>query len=369
MTLRPSQLASAAMLALAWAACASDETGRQRPDRPVDVGPVDGSPVDKMVSSTWPFDGSVVVACGKDALGKNLSGLVYEPASASAEPVLWAVQNAPAKLHRLSWNGTAFVPLTDNAWGTGKLLRYASASGSPDCEGVTRTDWTSSEIYVAAERDGEVPDIARQSILRYELGGTKGILDATHEWVLADLPAEEPNHGLEGIAWIPDTYLVERGFFDEFTQSRYDPGHYPHHGGGIFLVGLDDTGIIYGYALDHQGGGYARVTTFSSGQSRSVDLTFDREGETLWSLCDGACDGNMALLDIDADGASPTSGRFVVRAIVRPPSALSSMNNEGIALAPRSECDDDRRPFFWSDDAAAGGYAIRRGSIACGRLY
>ena len=93
------------------------------------------------------------MACGKDTLGKNMSGLVYEPASASAEAVLWGVQNDPAKLHRLSWNGTAFVPVTSDAWGMGKLLHYPNASGSPDVEGVTRTDWATSEVYVVAERD------------------------------------------------------------------------------------------------------------------------------------------------------------------------------------------------------------------------
>jgi hypothetical protein len=347
------------LLALARIACSSGGTYRDGSDG-------SGDPADASGSPTLPFDGTVVVACGKDTLGKNMSGLVYEPASASAEAVLWGVQNDPAKLHRLSWNGTAFVPVTSDAWGMGKLLHYPNASGSPDVEGVTRTDWATSEVYVVAERDNDVPDVARQSILRYELGTTTGVLDATHEWTLTDdLPAAEANHGLEGIAWIPDTYLVERGLLDEHTQARYVPALYPDHGSGIFLVGRDDTGMVYGYVLDHQLGGYVRVTTFASGQARSVDLTFDRDIATLWSLCDGACDGNMALLDVDAEPASPTNGRFVLRAIVSPPKALSSMDNEGIALAPLSECSDNRRSFFWADDAASGGYAIRKGSVTC----
>jgi hypothetical protein len=45
------------------------------------------------------------------------------------------------------------------------------------------------------------------------------------------------------------------------------------------------------------------------------------------------------------------------------------MNNEGIALAPVSECSCDRRPFFWADDQESSGYTLRKGTITCGRLY
>jgi hypothetical protein len=369
----------AALLALLSPACGSDNAHRDGaigPDASGNAedaagGPDAGSGVDGPVAySAWPSDGTVVVACKKDQFDKNLSGLAYEPAAAGKVAVLWAVQNEPPKLYRLSWDGAAFVPVTTDAWVTGKLLRYPSASGSPDTEGMTLTDGTGAEVYVVAERNGDKADVSRQSILRYELGTTKGVLDATHEWVLTeDLPAAEPNHGLEGIAWIPDTYLVERGFFDEHTQARYDPASYPDHGSGIFLVGRDDTGMVYGYALDHRAGGFVRLATFPSGQPRSVDLTFDRDTGTVWSLCDRDCGGTMALLDVDADPASATSGRFTLRATLPPPKALSDMDNEGIALAPFSECTANRRPFFWADDGASGGYAIRKGSMTCSRLY
>jgi hypothetical protein len=360
---RLSRLAPIAMAAMVGSACSSQ--GARRGDSGSSVEPIDAPGL-----SAWPFDGTVRAACGKDAFGKNLSGLVYEPASTTTEAVLWAVQNEPAKLHRLSWNGTAFVPLTSDAWAMGKLLHYPSGSGSPDGEGVTRTDWATFEIYVAAERDNDLPEVSRQSILRYEVDAGKGVLDATHEWVLTeDLPPAEPNHGLEGIAWIPDTYLVERGFLDEQTQALYVPERYPDHGSGIFLVGRDDSGMVYAYVLDHRTGGFTRVAAFPSGQLRSVDLTFDRENGTLWSLCDDDCKGYMALIAIDTDPASPSNGRFVVRATVAPPKALSGMANEGIALAPLSECSDNRRRFFWADDSASGGYAIRRGSVTCGPLY
>lgn len=333
---------------------------------PVDAAGLDGA----VTLATWPGDPTVVPVSAQDGLATNTSGLVYEPASATTPDVLWAVQNEPSKLYRLTWNGSVFTQVTSEGWVTGKLLRYPNGSGSPDSEGLTRTEWTSAEVYVAAERDNDKNEVSRQSILRYELSGTKGVLDATHEWVLTgDLPPADQNCGLEGIAWIPDSQLVSRGFFDESTGAPYVPALYPDHGTGIFLVGYDATGMIYGYVLDHQRATVTRVATFASGQSRSVDLTFDRDTGTLWSLCDSKCNGRMTVFEIDADPASPTAGRFVLRASVVPPRGLSNMNNEGFAMAPLAACASERRPFFWADDEASGGYAIRRGGITCGRLY
>ena len=386
--MRPSAFAWLVSLALLHAACGSGDGRTTVPDSsmpapdvaganeptltdafaaPVDIGVDGGGPV---TYPAWPAEATVATASAKNAFGINLSGLVYEPATATTSAGLWAVQNEPSKLYQLIANGSAYTQVTTAGWITGKVLRYPGGSGSPDTEGLTRTDWSSAEIYMVAERDNEAKDVGRQSILRYELVGTKGVLDATHEWVVTnDLPVASLNCGLEGIAWIPDTYLVERGFFDESTQAPYDPALYPDHGTGIFLVGYDETGMLYGYVLDHQAGTFTRVATAPSGQTRSVDLTFDRDTGTLWSLCDRECDGRMTLLDIDIDPASATAGRFILRATVPPPVVLSNMNNEGIALAPLSECSGERRSIFWADDEESSGYAIRRGFLTCTRLY
>jgi hypothetical protein len=38
-------------------------------------------------------------------------------------------------------------------------------------------------------------------------------------------------------------------------------------------------------------------------------------------------------------------------------------------MAPESECASNRKSFFWSDDDESNGYAIRRDTIPCGRLF
>jgi hypothetical protein len=174
---------------------------------------------------------------------------------------------------------------------------------------------------------------------------------------------------LEAIAWIPDVFLVQRGFYDEATQATYAPATYDHHGTGIVLVGMEGTGMVYGYVLNHATGASQRVATFSSGQSAIMDLAFDRDTGTLWAACDAACDNRLTLLDIDTTTGSATQGHFIVRATVAAPPRLTALNNEGIALAPESECLDGQKSFFWADNDETKGYAIRRGRVRCGRLF
>lgn len=320
--------------------------------------------------ATWPSDSTVTFACAKDTFGQNMSALAYEPATSTSPATLWALQNEPSKLHRLTWDGTSFVRVTTDAWVTGKSLRYPDGTGDPDSEGMTLTDGSKPEVYVVAERDNGRKTVPRQSILRFELTGTKGVFIATHEWDLtADLPTFESNSGLEGITWVPDSYLVSKGFIDDSKGGLYDPATYPNHGTGLFLVGIDATGVIFAYVLDHLSNTFTRVATWKSGQSHSVDLFFDRDTGTLWSLCDSACSDRSALFDVETDTASERFGHFVLRAVVPAPSAIKNMNNEGLAIAPAAECQNDRRAIYWTDDDNTGGYALRKGSINCGRLY
>ncbi len=334
--------------------------------------PRDASGSSKPITfSTWPGGNAVANASVKNAFGTNLSGIIYQPAAGATPAILWAVQNSPSKLFRLTWNGTAFVSTSSEGWDKGKALTFPNNSAGPDAEDLTRTEWDKNEVYVATEKNNDAMSTVRLSILRYELTGTATTLEATHEWNLtADLPkASDANKGLEAIAWIPDSYLVARGFYDEASKSLYDPASYADHGAGIFLVGVEDTGMIYGFVLNHGAGTFKRVATFSSGQEGVMALAFDRETQTLWSLCDSVCQNRMTLFDIDTGEGSANKGRFILRATVPPPSTLTSTNNEGLSMAPESECANGRKSFFWADDDESNGYAIRRDTIPCDRLF
>ena len=46
------------------------------------------------------------------------------------------------------------------------------------------------------------------------------------------------NLGFEGVAFVPDTYLVQNGFVDQSIGAAYVPSDYPGHGSGLFFAAL-----------------------------------------------------------------------------------------------------------------------------------
>jgi hypothetical protein len=315
----------------------------------------------------WPGLDAVIPVDEPAMFPSNLSDLTYAADLDPALDDLWAVRNDPSLLHRLRWNGATWTPEVGSGWEAGKTLRYPTGLGRPDAEGMTRLDATS--IYVVAERNNDASTVSRLSVLRYDPTAPGAELIATHEWNLtADLPPVGANLGLEAITWIPDDFLVGRGFFDERAGHLYQPADYPDHGGGLFFVGVEGTGAIHAYALDHVGGGFARVATIASGHSGVMSLAFDADVGYLWAACDAACGGETTVLDIDTAPASPTFGRFAILRTFARPTSMTNLDNEGIAIAPEARCVDGHKPFYWTEDGNTGGHALRADTIPCGRF-
>ena len=148
----------------------------------------------------------------------------------------------------------------------------------------------------------------------------------------------------------------------EHAAPRTTRPSYPDHGTGLFFVGVEATGNIYAYALDHVTGGFQRVATIASGNAGVMGLEFDRDVGNLWAYCDNTCGNRASVLRV---GAAALPAPALLSAV---PATLPDSNNEGIAIAPESECVAGRKSFFWSDDSNFGGHALRQGSIVCGAL-
>ncbi len=315
----------------------------------------------------WPGGSTVVTVDPQDTYASDLSGLMYEPAQGAAPAVLWGVQNSPSKLYRLLWNGTQWASDKSNGWTSGKTLRFVNGSGAPDSEGVTKAVFGTNNVYASIERDNDDGDVSRLSVLLFDTSGASSTLNATREWNLtAKLPKTGANLGLEAIAWIPDSYLVSKGFIDEDKQAVYDPANYSNHAAGLFFVGVEGTGMIYGFALDHSGGGFTLLASIDSGQSGVMDLSFDRDVGYLWAACDDTCSGRINVLDIDTRVGSATKGKFYVRRGFERPSTMPNLNNEGFTVTTESACQAGFKSVFYAEDGSTMGYAIRRDSIPCG---
>lgn len=343
---------------------------------------------DGVTARPWPGGDTVRTLDAADEKRGDWSGLDVEPATGSGPGALWVVQNGDGELYRMD------SPDAGASWARslGFELRYPGGSGTVDAEGVTVTSGGSAAgVYVSTERDNDNKAVSRPAVLRYELpasatGADKPgtppsslsakdtpVLNAAAEWNLAkDFPGLGANSGLEGISWIPDSWLTKRGFRDEARGGTYAPANYPGHGDGLFAVGVEGTGSVYLYAL-MDSGAFQRVATVKTGLDVVADVQFDADRNLLWAVCDDACNGRMATFGLgetpqgDAgDGAKAKAaapGTFTRTALYERPAKTANFGNEGFAIAPLSACKNGAVPTYYADDNNTDGHSLRTGTL------
>jgi hypothetical protein len=324
-------------------------------------------PLGSVAISPWPGKNQVKTLDTEAQFESDLSGLTFEPAGAG---VLWASNNLSGTLFRLVPSGAGFVPDTANGWAAGKQLHYPDGNGQPDAEGVTFGASVADGVYIGSEHDSADSSTSRPSVLRYDVSMAGTSLTATREWNLtALLPKLGANTGIEGITWVPDSLLTSQGFLDEAKAHAYVPAEYPSHGSGLFFVGIEESGKLYGFALNHSDGTAVLLATISTPNEGAMGLELDRDTGDLWFNCDDGCDNQSGILRIDTRPDSASRGKFVVHRLFQRPSSLPNSNNEGIAIAPNSECSGGFKRFFWTDDADADGFSLRTDLIPCGACF
>ncbi|WP_282819740.1 lamin tail domain-containing protein, partial [Curtobacterium flaccumfaciens] len=308
-----------------------------------------------VTAEAWPGGPDETVLDDEDTFTGDLSGLDWTTSGSSRDGQLWAVQNGDGLLYHLTSDGTGgWAP--SNAAGTD--LRYADGTGTPDAEGVTVTSDDPGAVYVSTERNNDVSSTSRPSVLRYATtDGSEGTLRATDEWNLAaDFPGLGANAGLEGVTWIPDTWLTAHGFADERTGAAYAPSSYAGHGEGLFFVGVEGTASVYAYALMDDGSS-VRVATIATSLAVVADVQFDPTLDALWVVCDEVCSGRTALYEV-------TDGAFAASTLYEAPSAADrTLANEGFAIS--GVCTDGERATFYADDNDTDGFSLRTGTYPC----
>jgi hypothetical protein len=373
--------ASPAFIPLPEAAGVAGEAGVIETRRIVsESGPVPGlappvilaeaSGVRAVAAEPWPGSNSVVaVDDPATAIGKNASGITYQPASITGTGVLWMVRNNPEMAHKMILDPRSGKWRNDDTlgWGDGKALRLPRNSPenrdgnrAPDSEGLTKAEWDDDAIYVVSERMQVPKSDARQSILRYQTNTPDSVLYATHEWVVSEtVPKVSKNGGFEALTWVPDRFLVHNGFRDR-NNKLYNPDDYPHHGTGLFFAGLEDTARIYVYALNQNDDtDFDLIVAFDSGlQPNIMALEFDRDTGLLWAGCDNNCESEIRVLVL-------REGAFRVEQRYARPSTLEDLNNEGIAMFPEEECSAGTKPFLWVRDDGGDGTSLFVDRIPC----
>jgi hypothetical protein len=310
--------------------------------------------------NSW-FGGNAVTAVDSPNAfgGSDVSGLAYEGSGSTAPGTMWAVQNGTGLLFKVASAGGVWAPTATYD------LNYTNGIGKPDAEGVTITDaGAAGGVYVATERDGDNSGVSRPAILRYAPTGAGGALTATNDWNLTtDLPGLGANYGLEAVAWVPDSYLTGRGF-EKTGGTAYNPADYPNHGNGLFFVGVEQTGQVIGYALNHANNSFTRIATIKRFLSTVTELVYDPERSQLWAECDDNCGGRTSQLYVET-AAGPDQGNLVVDVTRNRPTGMANLNNEGFAVSSRTECVGGVKPVFWADDGNTGGHTLRSATVNC----
>ena len=308
-----------------------------------------------VTAEAWPGGPDETVLDAEDTFTGDLSGLDWTTSPTSRDGQLWAVQNGDGLLYHLASDGKGGWAPTNAA---GVDLRYADGTGTPDAEGVTVTADDPGAVYVSTERDNDVSKVSRPAVLRFATtDGSEATLRATDEWDLAaDFPGLGANAGLEGVTWVPDAWLTERGFVDQHTGAAYAPASYPGHGDGLFVVGVEGTASAYAYALMDDGS-FQRVATITTPFSLVAEVQFDPTLDALWVVCDEACSGRTALFDVQ-DGAFTLASLYEA-----PADADRTLANEGFAISGR--CVDGARATFHADDNDTNGASLRTGTYPC----
>ncbi|MBF4593780.1 lamin tail domain-containing protein [Curtobacterium flaccumfaciens] len=308
-----------------------------------------------VTAEAWPGGPDETVLDDEGTFTGDLSGLDWTTSGSSRDGQLWAVQNGDGLLYHLTSDSAGgWAP--SNAAGTD--LRYADGTGTPDAEGVTVTSDDPGAVYVSTERNNDVSSTSRPSVLRYATtDGSESTLRATDEWNLAaDFPGLGANAGLEGVTWIPDTWLTAHGFADERTGTAYAPSSYAGHGEGLFFVGVEGTASVYAYALMDDGSS-VRVATIATSLAVVADVQFDPTLDALWVVCDEVCSGRTALYEV-------TDGAFAASTLYEAPSAADrTLANEGFAIS--GVCTDGERATFYADDNDTDGFSLRTGTYPC----
>lgn len=327
-------------------------------------------PAGQIEVSAWPGSPGVTEIDTGDLFDSNISGLDMRSGTEHGS-VLWVVNNNPGALHRLTIAGESLDTRGD-AWEGGITLTYQGGVGNPDAEGLVIVgDDAAGSAFVVAERDNLNAEESSLKVLQYELprgdAAPPSSLSAINEWDLTNAfgHVTPPNDGFEGIAFIPDHDLVEAGLLDESTGELYDPLAYGEHSGGLFFLGLQRNGMVYAYVLSADGDAH-RVATIESGLPVVSELEYEELPGRLWVACDDTCDGELAVLELrPLSGHQESAQSFRVTARYARPAAMPNIDNEGLAIAPDSQCMDGLKRVYWADDAATGGYTLRAGEMQC----
>ncbi|MFA6245200.1 MAG: Ig-like domain-containing protein [Candidatus Hydrogenedentales bacterium] len=277
------------------------------------------------IAAPWPGEtwsaATDLTSLNSSGWASNLSGAYWNPDSRR----LLVCTNGPAKFWSLNEDGGGGFQLEREYTGTG------------DLEGVTQISTASDKVFVIDESTR----ILRA--YRIDTGAASGT------WTLSDIP-DWGNSGPEGIAFVPDAWLVQNGFVDGNGNAYPQSVHGPAGFGGILFVAVQTNGWVYAFDLKTDGT-QTFVGRYLTSRAESCELTFDPSNGRMYIMHNTA--GNWLEVTDLTSTLSGSDRKFNTISEIQVP---SGSNIEGFALTPAASSGalGDRWCFFTDDSAASG---------------
>ncbi|UDY22806.1 lamin tail domain-containing protein [Nocardioides sp. Kera G14] len=307
-----------------------------------------------ITTETWPGSSAVTTVDDGATIGDadgngdgDASGAVFDPTDPN---ILWVIQNK-STLHKTQKVDGKYVDAP--GWEEGKKLVFKDGTGAPDTEGLTFGP--DGSLYVTSERDNDNSGVSYNKVLRFDLTGVTGTtttLTPVDEWDVNSQVTTGANLGLEGITYVPDSFLAGAGW--KVGGAAYTAAAYPTD--GLFVTAVEATGDLHFFSLVNSAAP-VEVKVEKSGLPWSMDVAFDADRKAIWALCDDGCGGVYNLLTVDSQG-----DLAVAHSLARP-AGMPNLNNEGMAIKPRSTAVDNQVEVVWTDDGDTDGYSLREGLL------
>lgn len=260
--------------------------------------------------------------------GRNLSGAHWNPVTRT----LWVCLNAPGKFWALVEDGAGSFRVASSG-GTA-----AEWSPGGDLEAITQVDLTESAVYVLNE--------AGSLVSKYDTT-VYGKVTLLRQWNLGPFLPTSGGAGAEGLAFVPDEWLLASGFVD----GSGAPYTSRHGMGGLVFVAHQNGGSVYAFDLGASDATVELVGEYKTSRGESSGLEFDRSSGKLY-IWHNTGSNYLELTDLRSYLRADGKRQFYsTREYLGPKTG----NLEGVALTPAADGDPW---YFATDDDCQNGVAL-----------
>lgn len=263
----------------------------------------------------------------------NLSSVMDPAGLTELSGLFW--NNSTKRLYVSHGDGRLRVLQLNTINNTFSQIANVGYTGGP--EGITQVNLTANEFYTIDEDNYQ--------IRKYNHQANYSGLTMVNSWNILLPPStmtNTGNTGPEGIAFVPDSFLIAKGFISQLTGTVYSS---TKGMGGLIFVAHQNQGYIWVFDVNPNiSNDFAFVGKYKTNQSESCDLAFDPSTALLYILHN--ISGNkLEVTDLSTALLAGNERKFSTIAEYNVSNPSGNVNVEGFAITPK--CNDTANVSVW----------------------